>query len=192
MKKLQTIFVLVILTFVLSSKLSAQIKLVTEVTGKEYSKADSELKAVDLKLKLQFRNQGDIPILIYKNDFDVSHIWVGKNIEYLTAGDFEQSSSLTAAKSSLPTIEKLSIKNFVILSKNEKYEANAVVRFFVPYDSGKKIDGTIFTGNHALRIKFYNWDWSKEESKNKQSELEKHGKILMDFIISEPMNFTIE
>lgn len=192
MKKFHIVFVLLILTFILSSKLFAQVKLVTEVIGKEYSKADFELQAISLKLKLKFTNQSDAPILIYKSGFDISHIWVAKNIEYLATRSFEQSSSQTVIKANIPNIEKLSIKNFVILLKNEKYETSATVRLFVPYNSAEKIVGDVSKGNHALQIQFYNWDWTKEESRIKQSELETYGNLLMKSIVSEPMNFTIE
>ncbi|CAN5395437.1 hypothetical protein BH10ACI1_BH10ACI1_10500 [soil metagenome] len=48
------------------------------------------------------------------------------------------------------------------------------------------------TGNHALRIQFHNWNWTKKETENKQAELKKYGNIMMNSIISEPMDFTIE
>lgn len=192
MKKIQITFVLLFLTFFLLSNLFAQVKLVTELIGKESSEADFELKAVDLKLKLQFINQDAVPILIYKNNFDISHIWVGKKVEDLTSEIFEQSSSVTVLTENIPKIEELKLENFVILSKNEKYETSETIRLFISYDSSKKIAGAISTGKHALRIQFYNWHWNKIESKNKQVELKKYGNIMTNFIISEPMNFTIE
>lgn len=192
MKVLQVIFVLVISTFTLSGSLFGQVKLVTEVIGKEYSEGDADLKAVDLKLKLQFSNSGQTPILIYRNKFDVSHIWVSKNVEDLISGVFEQSSSLTNLVSNVPSIKKLGVKDFVILSKNEKYETQETIRLFVPYDSNNKIAGAVSTGTHTLRIRFYNWFWTKEESENKQSELIKYGNIMMNPVVSEPMTFTIE
>ncbi len=192
MKKLHTIFILTILIFALAFNSLAQVNVITAVVEKKYSKGDSELKAVDLKLKIKFMNQSDVPILIYKGAFDVTHIWVGKNIEYLTTGSFEQSSILTVATAKLRNIKKMSIKDFIVLQKNGKYETNSTVRLFVPYNSSEKIDGAISKGNHALRLQFYNWNWSEEESKNRQIELEKYGKILMNSVISEPMSFNIE
>ncbi len=184
----QCLFVLLALSFIFYKNLNGQVKLETTLLGMVYSRGDAELKAVDLNLKLSFSNKGDVPVLIYKNKFIISHIGVSR----LDDGVVEQSSTLTMVSDRTADINKIALKDFVILKKNQIYNTRIKVRLFVPYESNKQIAGSVRLGKHVIMIMVYNWDWEQEESIAKQNELRKYGEILTKLVRSEPMPFEIK
>ena len=170
---------------------TSKLRLITTLLEKKISPADNDLYIVDLKLKLKYLNEEDGIILVYKGWSSIPYILISESYAKALVRDYERSIHIGEVTANEKSLDELTLKNFVALSKGDSYETEETIRLFVKYDSSKD-NGGISKGNHILQIVANLWEWNDKESERLRNKLKRYGDLWTDSVTSEPMPFSTD
>jgi hypothetical protein len=167
-------------------------KVETEVLDTSVSSVDDDFYAFNVKLKVKVVNKASTPLLIYRNWFSTSHIWISKDLEKLSNKKFEASISLSNYSDLSMSFQNIEIKDFVVLKNEDVFETEESVGILLRKNFESQIPGTLAQGSYVMQIYFDTWAWTKEDGEKTQKKFEKIGTVLIDSLKSEPVQLQIK
>lgn len=171
-----------------ASEVHAALELTTEVINQTYCIGDADLDGVRLRLRLRYRNIGDIPIILHKSSTTIFRIIVRKSQE----GEIENDAQLSVYSSGPWKVSESSLKKtFVILQPKAIYETETVTRVFVTRDDAIDIQGAVSGGDHYLQLTIGTWGGTEKAESDLRRKWESHGVLWTNQVRSKPMRFTI-
>ena len=165
-----------------------RVQLVANVIGTERIDEDSDLYVDSFILNLRFRNQGKAPLLIYKRNIGVSHVWISENNEKLDEQLFEASTASTLVYGGLPN--NISINDFAVVEGGQAFETEVRIPVLTRKLVDSSVPGTVSPGRHAVKIQVQTWFAEKNRTQCIEQMFRKNGQLVSDPLTSEAFEIT--
>jgi len=171
-----------------ASEVHAALELTTEVINQTYCIGDADLDGVRLRLRLRYRNIGDIPIILHKSSTTIFRIIVRRSPE----GEIENDAQLNVYSSGPWKVSESSLKKtFVVLQPKASYETETVAGIFVTREDPTNIQGAVSAGDHYLQLTISTWGGTGDAESDLRRKWESHGVLWTNRVSSKPMRFAI-
>ncbi|HZS05600.1 MAG TPA: hypothetical protein VFD58_12240 [Blastocatellia bacterium] len=167
--------------------------LTTALVSERFCFGDGEVATMQIKLRLQYKNTGRRPVILYKGSNIVTSIRVSKTAGEALAGRHELSLSPAVLVSGERPIKQELDDLFIVLRPGEAFNTETDVAIPFTTETGRKIfPGTVATGNHVIQIKVVTWPELPELAKEMGTRWSRSGYLWHDTIEAAPMQFAIE
>lgn len=164
------------------------LELTTDVVNQRYCVGDADLDGVRLRVKLQYRNVSNRPIILHKSSTTVHGVIVRMSPD----GEIESNARLSVYSTGPWKLSEASLKKtFVILQPGERYETETVAGIFVTRKEATHIQGAVNAGDHYLQLMIGTWGGTPEVESVLRRKWQSYGLLWTDSITSKPMRFTI-
>jgi hypothetical protein len=184
----------------LAATLSAQAKppkpplqLTVEIVSQSYCAVTSASSALEMKLKLRYRNVGSQKIILYKGH-DLFYQSKIRSAPGNGAGPYEVwvVNSRYFDEEVEPIDQTSPSKAFLSLRPGAVYEKEIVIGVGVVDDKVERGDSSIRVGDHTLQLNVSTWYKSRSLAQKLREEWQRKGLLWSDPLVSAPISFVAQ
>jgi hypothetical protein len=167
----------------------ASLQLTTEVVSQGYC-SDEYDTSVILNLRLNYRNTGTVPVILYKKSSVGNRYMISHSLKEAAAQKYlEDSSGFDAIESAQIYLPEE--KFFAILKPSESYSLETVFNTTV-YDGSKDSEDDLRPGSYFLQLEISTWYYLASDPNEFREKWREKGFLWTRPVTSLPMPFTVE
>ncbi len=181
-------------SFVVAPKDEPALQLTAEIIRQRYCIGDAELDALDLELRLRYRNTGSQPLILYKGSDYIDAMRVYRILANGTdvVEEINATYSLYTDGSPWNISESSLSRDFVILPPRGVYETRTNARVFVTREGVSQTAGSVGSGEHHLQITIPTWFGSDDLANRLQRRWRRNGLLWTRAVTSSSIRFVVE
>lgn len=169
-----------------------QLTLSTSLIGRRFCSGDAEVAVLQARLKLQYTNNGQQPVILSKNSVEVSSLIISRTVADAIAGNREMTLDFHIVSAEDPRIAPRNYDaEFVVISAGESYYAETMAPVVFTLSS-KAVAGAVPPGPHVLQVQISTFpsvgklrEYGEQLARQKEYSWR-------DYVVSVPMTFAIE
>lgn len=152
---------------------------------------EENLVPISLQIRIEVVNRGNQKFLLDASSFDISHLWASKNAQDDLERRFEISNSISVLSARQKDYQEVSLNDLTVLNPGSKLVQSREVVVLLNRKAGEKIAGSLFGGEHIIRVQSNDLPWNQNEIEFIAKKFSANGVFVVRPIISRPLKICL-